>query len=170
MTAKTNLVLDLVLAAAFLAATNPPLTGMTVHEWLGLAFAAAMMVHLLFHWDWMSAAVRHLFARRGQRLKSLVDLCLFVAFTAAVVSGVLISREVLPAMGLPASSRHGWRAIHDASSNAAVLALALHLGLNWNWVQLHTRRLLGLGPRESAHPQGAGVPAMEPVPGGAGRS
>ena len=37
MSAKTNLVLDLAITTAFLVVSNPPLTGMAVHEWLGLS-------------------------------------------------------------------------------------------------------------------------------------
>ncbi|MEI7848867.1 MAG: hypothetical protein WCK35_23905 [Chloroflexota bacterium] len=48
---KTNLVLDLTIFTAFLVASNPRITGNSIHEWLGISFAAAIITHLLFHWQ-----------------------------------------------------------------------------------------------------------------------
>ena len=53
MSTKTNLTLDITIFTAFLAVANPTITGMTIHEWLALAFAAAIVTHLIFHWDWL---------------------------------------------------------------------------------------------------------------------
>ena len=50
---KNNLILDITIFAAFLAIASPKLTGNTIHEWLALALAAAIVVHLLFHWKWL---------------------------------------------------------------------------------------------------------------------
>lgn len=47
---KINLVLDLTIFTAFLAIASPKLTGNTIHEWFGVAFGAAIVTHLLFHW------------------------------------------------------------------------------------------------------------------------
>ena len=145
MTARTNLVLDLGITAAFLVASNPPLTGMAVHEWLGLSFAVAMLTHVLFHWDWAVGVTTSLFARLkpGVRLTYLVDVVLFVAFTAAVLSGIMISKHILPLFGLHASPARGWRGIHDLASNVSVFAVAVHVGLHWTWLTTHLKQLFG---------------------------
>ena len=39
---KTNLLLDSVIFLAFLVATVPDLSGAAIHEWLGIALAAAV--------------------------------------------------------------------------------------------------------------------------------
>ena len=51
---KTNLWIDLGIFAAFLLIMDPGLTGITLHEWLSVAFAAAAVAHLLLHWDWLT--------------------------------------------------------------------------------------------------------------------
>ena len=63
MPVKSNLALDVVIAVAFLVASNPPLTGLAVHEWLGVSFVAALVVHLLFHWNWIAHVTRRVFRR-----------------------------------------------------------------------------------------------------------
>ncbi len=91
MSAKSNFALDVAIAAAFLVSCNPPLTGLAVHEWVGVSFGGAVAVHLLFHWNWMVQVTRRAFRRtaRGSRLNYAVDAWLFVAFTATVLSGLL---------------------------------------------------------------------------------
>ena len=111
MSAKANLVLDAVIGAAFLVAANPPLTGQGVHEWLGVAFAAATVTHVVFHWNWVAHAPRRRFARaaRGFRLDDAVAAWLFVALTATILSGLLTSKQLMAFLGLTAAPRPWWR-------------------------------------------------------------
>jgi len=151
MSARTNLALDVVIAAAFLVASNPPVAGLSVHEWFGLAFGAAVAAHLVLHWDWSIQATKRLFTRsRGVRLNYAVDAFLFVALTASVLSGLLMSRHVLPSVGLPSEPERGWREIHSLAANASVAAIGAHLGLHWSWIALNLPRLARMGPKTAA--------------------
>jgi hypothetical protein len=152
MRATTNLVLDVVIGAAFLVAANPSLVGRTIHEWFGLAFAAAVVVHLVLHLEWIVAAPRRLVTsgRTGLRLNSAVDAFLYVAMTASILSGLMISTHVLPALGLPAEPARAWRGIHSLAANASVAAMGVHLGLHWNWIALNVPRLVGIDRRRAA--------------------
>jgi hypothetical protein len=163
MSARTNLALDVVIAAAFLVASNPPVAGLAVHEWVGLAFAAAITAHLVLHWDWSIQATKRLLTRsRGVRLNYAVDALLFVALTASVLSGLLTSRHVLPSFGLPAEPARGWREIHSLAANASVAAIGAHLGLHWNWIALNLPRLArmrakGTGTGNTSQPAAADI-------------
>jgi hypothetical protein len=151
MRATTNLVLDVVIGVAFLVAANPPVVGLAIHEWFGLVFGAAVIAHLVLHWEWMVAATRRVFAGRGGglRLNYIVDAFLFVALTAAVLSGVMISRSVLTSLGLPSQPARGWRGIHSLAANASIAAMGVHLGLHWNWIALNVSRLVAVNARRA---------------------
>jgi hypothetical protein len=69
MSNKRNLVLDVIIFVAFLAIANPSLTGMTIHEWLALAFATAIVTHLLFHWKWLDQVTQKFFRKLFHLLK-----------------------------------------------------------------------------------------------------
>jgi cytochrome b len=57
---KTNLLLDVGVFAALLIVMEPDLTGIAIHEWLSLAVAGTIIVHLLLHWKWITTvAVRY---------------------------------------------------------------------------------------------------------------
>lgn len=161
MSTKTNLVLDITIFSAFLIASNPALTGLAIHEWLGVSFAAALIVHLLFHWRWIVNLTITFFKNvmHASRLNYLVDGLLFVAMTATMLSGILISRNVLATFGITLSAAPTWRSIHSLSADASLIFVALHFALHWNWVITNVQRyitvpLMGLFHRPAAHPTG----------------
>jgi hypothetical protein len=53
-----NLIVDTAIFAGFLLATDPHATGQTIHEWLGLAFGAGILTHLLLHWKWIVSTIK----------------------------------------------------------------------------------------------------------------
>jgi hypothetical protein len=133
MSNKKNLVLDIIIFVAFLAVANPSLTGMTLHEWLALAFAAAIVTHLLFHWKWLVAVTRKFFHKliHQSRLNYIVDALFFVAMTAAMFSGLLISKSILATLGIQLDVSRSWKTIHTLASDASLILLGLHFALHF---------------------------------------
>ncbi|HEY9087273.1 MAG TPA: DUF4405 domain-containing protein [Anaerolineaceae bacterium] len=159
MSNKTNLLIDLSIFAAFLVAFEPRLTGISIHEWLSVALAAAIVVHLLLHWKWITQVLLRFFRQlfHASRLKFVVDLLLFVAFTGVMLSGLLISRSVLPALGISATHDGAWERLHGLFANLSLYLVALHFALNWKWVVTMVKRYLiapitGLVVRRKAEP------------------
>jgi ABC-type transport system involved in cytochrome bd biosynthesis fused ATPase/permease subunit len=79
------------------------LTGLSVHEWLALAFAGVLLVHLLLQWPWIATRTLRLLAPRARRGRAnyLLNLGLFIAMVATIASGIMISEVALPAVGRP---------------------------------------------------------------------
>jgi hypothetical protein len=144
MSTKTNLILDITIFTAFLAVANPSLTGMAIHEWLALAFSAAIVTHLLFHWDWLVAVTKQFFKKlfHQSRLYYIVDALFFVAMTTSLFSGLLISKSVMSTLGILLDASHGWESIHKLASDAFLLMLGLHFALHFKWVITNLRRYL----------------------------
>jgi len=165
MSAKSNFALDAAIAAAFLVASSPPLTGQGVHEWLGVSLAAAAAIHVLCHWNWVAGATRRLFARagRGFRLDYAVDAWLFVALTATILSGLLTSKQLMLSLGVTVTPRLWWREIHSLGSNALLAGMGVHIGLHWDWLALHVGRMRSVRP--NATPAGRrGGPGLDRTP------
>jgi hypothetical protein len=142
-----NLLVDLSVFVGFLAATAPLFTGLAIHEWLSLAVAVVIIVHLLLHWNWIVGITKRLFGRvsHASRVNYLLNTLLFIAFTIVTFTGVMISEEVLPLFGLRLAHDGAWRQLHGLASNASVILIGLHVALHWNWIVNVARRLLGLG-------------------------
>jgi hypothetical protein len=141
---KTNFWVDVLIFGGFLAALQPRLTGIAVHEWLNLAAVATLILHVVLHWDWVVGVTRTLFHNllHVSRLNYLVDALVFLAFTVTVTSGLVISKVVAPTPGLQVLSSHAWNGIHSTASNATLLLVALHFALHWSWVRETCQRLL----------------------------
>lgn len=133
---KTNLLIDAGIFTAFLVAMEPRLTGVAIHEWLSLALAATVIVHLLLHWNWITSVGARFFKKlwHSSRFKFVVDALLFVVFTTIMMSGVMISKAFLPALGLQVQAGPVWRMLHSLSADAGILLVGLHFALNWKWV------------------------------------
>jgi hypothetical protein len=136
-TNKTNLILDLTIFTAFLVVSNPHLTGNSIHEWLSVSFGAAIITHLLFHWQWLVKVTTEFFKKffHQSRLNYIVDLLFFIAMTGSIFSGLLISKEVLSTLGIQLGEvSRSWKSIHTLTSDASLILLGLHFALHWKWV------------------------------------
>lgn len=137
MSNKTNLVLDLTIFTAFLVAYNPRLTGNTIHEWLAVAFGAAIVTHLLFHWKWIANLTTEYFKKffHRSRLNYVVDLLFFVAMAGSLFSGLMISKDVMSTLGIQLDEvSRSWKSIHTLTSDASLILLGIHLALHWKWL------------------------------------
>ena len=148
MSARTRLLVDTVLLAAFVAAYYPFKTGLAIHEWLCLIVIIPSLVHLVVNWDWAQRAATKLFGRMRSttRLNFAVDSALFVAVISAMLSGFLVSRVIGGALGYSASPLLIWHRVHSLSADATIVLALVHLGLHWRWVVrvVRTRVLAGL--------------------------
>lgn len=133
---KTNLLVDASIFSAFLIAMDPRSSGISVHEWLGIAFGAAIITHLLLHWRWIIATTRRLFspATRPARLSYVLNTLLFIDITLVVFSGLMISQVALPSLGITLGSSFLWRGLHSLTANLSLVLISSHVALHWRWV------------------------------------
>ena len=133
---KRNLLVDLLIVSGFLFASQPHLTGMAIHEWLSLGLAVGFLTHVLLHWRWIYATTRRLFGRmaRQSRINYVLNLALLVAFALIFFSGLMISEEILPLVGLQGVHGGAWKWLHTTAADAVVWLVALHIALHWRWI------------------------------------
>ncbi len=131
-----NLSLDALIFIAFLVATAPRFTGIAVHEWLSIAFGAAIVTHLLLHWQWIIGVTRHFFgqAQWRARINYVLNTLFFIDMTIILFTGLMISEAALPLLGIRIAPDRTWRLLHGLASDAGVFILALHVALHWQWL------------------------------------
>jgi hypothetical protein len=156
---KLDLLVDILIFLMFLVSTDPRATGVPIHEWLGTAFGAAILIHLLLHWKWIVNVVRRFFSKLPDqtRINSLLNILLFIDATLLVFTGLLISRVVLAPLGLTPSRDFFWRWLHNFATDAGVIIVGLHLALHWKWIVNAFKRyfmqpLVNLGRRAQPEP------------------
>ena len=155
MSQKTNLYVDSAILAGFLVAYEPALTGIAVHEWLSLAFSSALILHLLLHWDWVVQVTLKFFRKlfHSSRLNYVLNLALLIDFVLIMLSGLLISRSLLPTLGLQIASDPSWRFLHSSAADFSLILLGLHIALHWKWILSTTKRYLFSPRKTTAQPR-----------------
>ncbi len=135
MTKRTTLlVLDTSMLAFFAVLMSWRMTGLVLHEWIGLVLIAMIVVHLLVHWGWVETRVGALVKRHRRFGALLLNAALFVAMGAALVSGLVISKVIFP-NALSGSAYLTWHSLHEDASNFSMLLVALHAAYNWDRIK-----------------------------------
>lgn len=144
-----NLVVDGGIFIAFLITTAPRFSGIAIHEWLSIAFAAATVAHLLLHWSWIIQVARRFFGKvtTSSRINYGLNTLLFIDVTILMATGLLISQVALPLFGIRLGRDALWLRLHTMTSDGAVFLTGLHLALHWSWIVNATKRAFGKLPR-----------------------
>ncbi len=89
-TNQVNMWLDIFLAIGLMMAMIPGVTGIPIHQRIGIVVGAGVAVHHFLHWKWI-AATGKAFARLSgaARLKLVLNILSLVAFSLTIVSGVM---------------------------------------------------------------------------------
>jgi hypothetical protein len=161
-----SIVVSAALFISFLTAMFLDVTGLEVHQWLGLAIVVMAIAHLLAHRRWVQVMTHHFLAGATGRgiWMYLVDVVLGAGFLAIAFSGVLISSWL--SLGYDYGQYMGWRNIHVVSSVLTLALVVLKVGLHWKWVANTVWR--GFPPpvaEDSAGPRSRSGAAMASRPG-----
>ncbi len=129
-----KLVIDAVALVAYVIVSLPSLTGVAPHEWLGLAVAVVLIVHLAQHLGHVVSSARRAAspgpARAVRAGRAVLAVLLGIALAVCVTSGVMVSGAVLPTLGLYAEGYYFWNPLHAVSAKVLLALLLIHLFIN----------------------------------------
>lgn len=105
------LVVDALALVLYVVVSLPALTGVGMHEWLGLGVGVVLLVHGAQHIDFVG---RLLAARCSLRAtgRMLLDVALVLSVVVVALSGLMESGVVLPTFGLYAEGYYFWGPLH----------------------------------------------------------
>lgn len=141
---RVEFILDSLLLVLLLLLFSPRLTGLPLHEWLGIAIVPPIVVHVLLSWRWIATATRRLLRGAPNRLRVnyILNAVLFVLLTLVIASGVAISEVAAPSVGTRTIDDLAWRALHNLTLNWLLLVAGFHIAMNWDWVRRTYRTML----------------------------
>jgi len=128
--------LDTTLLIIFILLLSPRLTGLPLHEVLGIIFFIPIIIHLLIAWPWIQNSTRKFFkaATIRTRFNFFLNTILFILVITELVSGFIISQVVLPGLGINTINDRSWRSAHNLPLNFVLLFTGLHIAINWRWI------------------------------------
>jgi hypothetical protein len=144
--------IDAALFSGFLLSFWLELTGVEVHQWLGVAIGAVASYHLFTHWNWVKAVTDRFFKQTSlqARLYYVVDAAVLIGLATISVTGLVISTW----FDLALTNYTTWKSLHVIASLGTLAAVVIKLGLHWRWIITTARRYIFPRP-----PQPAPVPA-----------
>lgn len=116
-----RVVFDIVLLALYLAATNPALTGVPFHEYLGTGVFVLLVAHVVASGEDLGG--------RGRWAQRVLNGALLVSLAFCVVSGAMVSGTLLPSLGFYATGYYFWGPLHALSAKVLLAALLVHIVL-----------------------------------------
>lgn len=132
----TKIVLDLMMAITFVLLMNPRvLNGLPFHEIAGLVIGVAILTHIGLNYRWVINTTKKIFDPnfpKKTRFNFLLNLLLLVSMATVIITGILISRVVLPSLAIQGG--HLIRGIHSFSADATLALVGLHVGVHWQWI------------------------------------
>lgn len=142
------------LLAVFIATFFLDLTGVNLHQWLGLAAGLIALFHLINHWQWAKAITQRFFQNAGNssRINYLLDAGLGLGMLLIILTGVIISTW----LEVSGSAFEGIRYLHVLSSITTLIALLGKLALHWKCI---TGAIKMFFPRKST-PSFQSLPAL----------
>jgi hypothetical protein len=141
--------IDAIVCVAYLVVANPSVTGLAVHEWAGTGVLVVFVVHTAVNLDAVLAVLRRQASRAGVA-NIVLDAALLVAFMVATVSGIMVSRHILPALGFVAPGYFFWNPLHSISAKVVLALLVVHIVAHIRWLL----SLTGKGRQDDHDPAG----------------
>ncbi len=147
-----KIVVDGVALALYAVVSLPALTGVAAHEWLGLGVLVVLFAHGAQHYDFVAAVLRPAGSSESSRSASgttgnrvpravrprrtgawarlALDAALLLALAVVVLSGLMESGAVLPALGWYAEGYFFWAPLHAAAAKVLLALIVVHLALD----------------------------------------
>jgi len=137
---KHNWLIDVALFVGLLLSFWLELTGVPLHQWLGVALGVGAGYHLLTHWTWVKSMTnRFLKQTSGQaRLYYVIDATVLIGLAAIIVTGLIISTW----LDLTLTDFAMWKSLHIIASISTLVVVVVKIGLHWRWVITTARRYI----------------------------
>lgn len=137
---KANWILDLALFSGFLVSFALDLTGLSLHQWIGVLGGVLAAYHLVNHWDWVVAVTRRYFHKTSPQARGyyLLDGLILIGSFLILLTGLVISSW----LDLPLTNYSAFKDIHVTTSIVTLIAIVLKIGLHWRWIVRVARQKL----------------------------
>ena len=126
--------LDILLFVLFVLSLSPRLTGLPLHEIIGLFLFFPILTHILVEWRWFVNYFGRFFKTTTIRDKFnlLLNVLLFIALIFQIISGLVISQVLLPFVNVKTINDAKWRFWHNQISTLTMFLVGFHLALSLN--------------------------------------
>lgn len=140
-TSTFRLWLALVVTLLYIVALGYRLTGAVSHEWIGLAFYALCMLHLVVNRCWFKRITKGRYTFR-RHISTVLNILLSLSMMILCVTGILGSRHIFGFLSF--NGDMDIRQLHTFVAYWGLVLLGIHTGLQWTKVLTGLRGAPGI--------------------------
>jgi hypothetical protein len=154
---KNNLLLDFLILTGFLLSFFLKLTGLAIHQWMGVALFLLTLIHLVNHWTWVINVAGHFFGKMKPRLKTyaVMDGLLLIGFAMICLTGLVISTW----FNLNIGNYTTWLNLHIYFSIGTLILTVIKIGMHWRWILITANKIFKKSPAISEPVPSSGLTA-----------
>lgn len=128
---KIKIILDIIMIIIMILLMNLQVTGLNIHEILGIIIFALFIIHKVLNKKWITTMSKNIF-NKNIKLKTKVmywlDTILLIVLTINVVTGILISKCILT--NITVTNIELTTNIHNIISIISIILIAIHLAFH----------------------------------------
>lgn len=126
----------------FILLLDTIITGMQLHELIGIGIFVLFIIHKLLNYKWIVAVTKNIFGRKTKlktRIMYILDVLILIAVTLTVLSGIFISKSLFT--WITVSNTAFWKTIHSPVAYLSFILISIHLGLHWQYIMAAFRKM-----------------------------
>lgn len=127
--------LDIIMTICFICIMKIMITGISLHEKLGLIILGLVILHIILNYRWVKGMALRIFDTKLNlvtKISVVLNLVLAILTVLLVVSGILISVTIFT--NIAAENRELWANIHKKSALLLFICISIHIGLHWKMI------------------------------------
>lgn len=126
----------------FILLLDTAITGLQLHELIGIGIFVLFIIHKLLNYKWIIAVTKNIFGKKTKlktRIMYILDVLILMAVTLTVLSGIFISKSLFT--WIIVSNTAFWKTIHSPVAYLSFILISIHLGLHWQYIMAAFRKM-----------------------------
>ncbi len=127
-----KIILYVIMTIIMLILMNTNITGMELHEILGVGIFLIFLIHKILNIKWIIAITKNIFSKKVNlktKIVYILNVILLITITANVITGILISKCILTNISI--SNSQNLSSWHKFISYWSLIIISIHIGLHW---------------------------------------
>ncbi|MDO5517045.1 MAG: DUF4405 domain-containing protein [Clostridium sp.] len=139
---RVKLLLDIIMTICFICIMKIKITGMSMHEKLGILIFALVCMHLILNYKWIKAMTGRIFDKNLKPIMKIsyaLNMILCLLILLVIVSGMMISVTIFTQISW--GNRALWANVHKIASLSAFICISIHVGMHWKYIMSGFKRM-----------------------------
>ena len=137
-----KILIDILMTILFICLTKIKITGMHMHEVLGIIVTLFVIIHLVLNFSWVKAITLKIFDKNLNykiKITYWINVLLAILVCTIFISGILVSVTIFT--NISTANRGTWAFIHRKAALITFILIIVHALLNIKMIKGHCKKM-----------------------------